>query len=299
VFEAPPAYPFVHDVESLAGDATPPVVSLSDVHGYLDDARSALLAVGETDRFDPVVTADRDGALHWAGNDYVLVFNGDLVDRGPDSEACVETALRLMREAPPGRVRYHLGNHEMAILLPRVLDWPGTYSVDLDPERRRAFVSLVAGGVVACAFEGYRHTYSHAGDNDPVDAASVNATAREAGNELLAAMDEGRYDHVQERVPEEYGRVFGLGGVYGRGESAGLLWMDFRHVSEAAPPQVVGHTRQDCPVRVGDVVCGNVIRTNRGSIGGEAVLVETPADLVAVVRRPGGGVRVTRPRDGG
>jgi hypothetical protein len=273
----------------------PRVISVSDVHGYLDDCRSALLAVSETDRFAPVVTADDDGTLHWAGNDYVLVFNGDLVDRGDDSEGTVELMLRLLREAPPGRVRYHLGNHEMGILLSEEFHWPRAYSQVLDRDLRRRFVSLVADGVVTAAFEGYRYTYSHAGDTDGVDVEAVNETAREAGLELLATMDTGRYESVQSDIPHRFDDVFGLGGPYGRGEEAGILWMDFEHMPTDAPPQVVGHTRQATPTRVGRTVCGNVIRTNVGSPGGEGALLETPDELLAITKREDGGVSITRP----
>ncbi len=41
----------------------PLIVHISDIHGYLDDAKSALLAVGETDRYDPVVRTDESGRL--------------------------------------------------------------------------------------------------------------------------------------------------------------------------------------------------------------------------------------------
>lgn len=292
----PESGPTVQRVTALPGtDVTAPaVVSISDIHGYLADARSALLAVGETERFDPIVTPDDDGHLHWADNDYVLVFNGDLIDRGDHSDATVALALRLVREAPPGRVQYLLGNHEMAVLLPDVLHWPRTYSQALDRERRRQFVSLVTDGVVRAAFAGHEFTYSHAGAPGGVDVDAVNERARRAGNELLAAMDAGRYDSVQENLPRRFADVFGLGGSTGRGEDAGILWMDFRHMPADAPPQVVGHTRQAAPTWAGRAVCENVIRTTHDSPGGEAVLVETPDALHTVTRQPDGGVSVAR-----
>ena len=102
--------------EQTAGD--PLIVHISDIHGYLTDARSALRAVGDTEQYLNLVTTDEAGQLHWADNDYVLVVNGDVIDRGPANEACLEMVWRLQNEAPPGRVRYNLGNHELAILLP-------------------------------------------------------------------------------------------------------------------------------------------------------------------------------------
>lgn len=265
----PDRVPRIDDIERFQEQGSEPgIVSISDVHGYLEDCRSALLAVGDSTRFDPVVTPDEDGRLHWAGNDYVLVFNGDLVDRGEHSEETIDLALRLVEEAPPGRVRYHLGNHEMAILLPNELVWPGTYSQELDRTRRRQFVSLVADGTIAAAFEGYRYVYSHAGCVDGVDAEAVNETTREAALELLASMDDGRYDSVQEQVPHRYDSVFGISGSLGRGKEAGILWMDFEHMPSDAPAQVVGHSRQKTPTRVGRTICENVVRRNTGSPGG-------------------------------
>ena len=268
--------------------ATPTIVSVSDVHGYLDAFRSALTAVGETDEHSPLVTADDDGRLHWADNDYVLVVNGDLVDRGPANEECLDLVARLAEESPEGRVRYHLGNHEMAILFPDMFGWPGTYSVELQSEERRAFVETVAVGAVPVAFEGYGYTYSHAGSNDPVDVSAVNETAVAAATEILDSLDEDDAEARQRDIADRHHAVFGLGGLHGRGASAGLLWMDFAHMRKDAPPQVVGHSRHQSPTRRGQVVCENVIRSNNGSPGGEAVLLETPEGLSTVVREPDG-----------
>lgn len=291
----PPTQPPVEAVSWFEAQGnSPQIVSISDVHGYLDPCRSALTAVGETDRFDPVVVADDAGRLHWADNDYVLVFNGDLVDRGEQNAETVDLALRLMKEAPSGRVRYHLGNHEMGILLPDEFHWPGAYSLTLDDEPRREFLSLVAEGTVTAAFEGYRYTYSHAGDTDGVDVAAVNQSAREAATELLESLDAGRYQSVQSQIPERYDDLFGLGGRYGRGEEAGILWMDFTHMPADAPPQIVGHSRHRTPTRTGEAVCENVIRETNDSPGGEAVLVETTQKLYSVTRLSDGGVTTGR-----
>jgi hypothetical protein len=268
-------------------DETPTIASISDIHGYLDAARSALTAVGEASR-PPLVTSDSDDRLHWANNDYVLIVNGDLIDRGSQNDACLDLVQRLMREAPPGRVRYHLGNHEMAVLFPKLFSWPGVYSVELDRKPRQAFIQAVASGTIPTAFKGYRYTYSHAGANESIDVPRVNEMARSAANELLAALDTDYSRENQERIVRHHDTVFGLGGVYGRGSNAGLLWMDFKHMTVDAPPQVVGHTRQQSPTRTGRVVCQNVIRKNLSSAGGEAILLEDQDGLEAVVRTADG-----------
>lgn len=273
-------------------DATPAIVSISDVHGYYESARSALTAVGEVR--DPVVTKDGSGQLHWAGSDYVLVFNGDLIDRGDENERVLETALRLKHEAPPGRVRLHLGNHEMAIMLPDVLHWPQTYSGQLTREARVSFVDQVCAGVWKAAFEGYNHTYSHAGSGSPFDVASVNTRLRTCTEEVHQEMTGVDSRSVQEDVPERYDLLFGLDGD-GRGPDAGILWMDFHHMPRDAPPQIVGHSRQTAVVRKGNVVCQNTIRSNLGSTGGEAVVIETPDEVTVVTRDRSGTATTTTP----
>jgi len=271
---------------------TPAVVSLSDVHGYLDAARNALTAVGETDEYPPVVTVDDEGRLHWADNDYVLVLNGDLLDRGDRNRACLALLERLAEEAPAGRVRYHLGNHEMAVLFPERFRWPGVYSIEMDDDLRRSFVETVADARIATAFEGYRYTYSHAGANEPFDVGTANGQARDAARRLVTMLREGRYQENQLDILPEYDLVFGVGGQFGRGPSAGLLWMDFEHMRETAPPQVVGHSRQQRVTRTGEVICENVIRNNLGVPGGEAVVIERP-DGVAAVTNGSAGATVT------
>ena len=42
----------------------PPIVQISDIHGYLKDARSALLTVGDTDRHPPIVTVNDTDNVH-------------------------------------------------------------------------------------------------------------------------------------------------------------------------------------------------------------------------------------------
>jgi hypothetical protein len=147
-------------------DGEPPIVHISDIHGYYADAQSALTTLTETDEYDPVVTLDESGTLHWADNNYVLVINGDVIDRGPANDTCLELVWRLIEEAPNGRVKYHIGNHEMAILLPMLFNWPDTYSTGLPEQRRREFLQRVIDGDVTAAYEGHNHTITHAGSNE-------------------------------------------------------------------------------------------------------------------------------------
>jgi len=264
-----------------AHDGTPAIVSISDIHGYLGDAERALLAVGDHAAHDPVVVRGADGNLHWADNDYVLVFNGDLIDRGPDSAGCVDLAFRLQDEAPAGRVRYHVGNHEAFLLFRTLVDRDPWYCSTAPDEAWRAFFARAADGHVTVAYEGYAYDYSHAGSPNGLDVSRLNERLAAAAADVRAADDDpGRL----RAVVDDYDDVFGIGGEGGRGPGAGPLWLDFTHLPADAPPQVVGHTMHDEPTRKGQVVCENVVRRNWETPGGEAVLVETPDGLVALIR---------------
>jgi len=198
---------------------------------------------------------------------------------------------RLQNEAPPGRVRYQLGNHELAILLPSSVRWPGAYSTSLDAADRREFLERASERAVTAAFDGYQYTYSHAGQNEPLDVDDVNDAVQTAASELLDVDGDDRA--LQKQLERRYDRVFALGGDGGRGPEAGLCWMDFSHLEPSAPPQIVGHTKRVSPVRNGNVVCGNIIRMNHHSPGGEGVLIEGPDSLEVVRRKPTGSVSVS------
>lgn len=286
-----PARDGVEGFVSAADDppANPPrIVSVSDIHGYLNAGRDALLTVSDHQDLPPVVTTDEDGRLHWAGENYVLVFNGDLVDRGPANAETVELAARLADEAPAGRVRITLGNHEMAILTPDLFGWGGVYSTALGPDDRRAFVAAIQQGLVVAAYEGHSLTYAHAGRPEPYDIGEVNDELVAAADQIDGLIGGGADADVQAQLVEDYPRVLGLGGVSGRGPGAGIAWLDFRHMPPDAPPQVVGHSRHDRLTVRGTVLCQNVIRNNLERMGGEAVTVETPDRLLGLTREADG-----------
>ena len=286
----PAGPPLRNGVSSVTG-TYPTIVSVSDIHGYLRAARSALLTLADHPEYEPVVEAGRLGELQWTGGErFVLVFNGDLIDRGPHNEEVVEMVERLARQAPPGHVRVTLGNHEMGVLTPDLFDWGDWYSTTRTDEQRRAFTESVRDGHVVAAYEGYNVTYAHAGLPEPYEPAALNDAFARSVEELEAAIGDAADRERQERLAETLPRVFGVDGPTGRGPNAGLAWLDFEWLPADAPPQVVGHTRQDSPVQRGNVVCGNVIRNNRSRDGGEAVVVETPERLAALRRRADGTV---------
>jgi len=280
-------------VAGIDAGSDPLIVSISDVHGYLGAARSALKTLSDRDDYDPVVEADDDGRLHWAGgDDYVLVFNGDLIDRGPDNEGVIAMVERLAREAPPGHVRITLGNHEWGVLFPAIVEWSEWYSGQRTDADREHLCRLVEAGHLVAAYDGYNFTYAHAGLSSHYDTARLNDRFAEAATTLREAVGTDTDGDTQRELVDQYRRVLRLGRQGGRGFGAGIAWLDFRYLPAEAPPQIVGHTRQDQPVQKGDVICENVIRANQANHGGEAVLVESPDDLVSLERTFDGDVHV-------
>lgn len=274
-------------VAGLTDDEQPTIVSISDIHGFLSQARSALLTLRDHPEYDPVVEVDAARRLQWAGgNEYVLVFNGDLIDRGPDSERVLEMVARLIEQAPPGHVRVTVGNHEMPLLMPELYAWSQWYSGQRSLDERLTFVDRIFDGQVVAAYEGYTVTYSHAGQPEGVDASEVNEEFVAGTEEFREIFDEADPYEKQEELAAKYQRVFGFDGESGRGPNAGLVWLDFEHIPDDAPPQIVGHTQQTAPVRRGNVICQNVIRKNRIDDGGEAIILETPDSVRAIRRGP-------------
>jgi len=290
--DSSPVVPPARDgVGGLETDEQPTIVSISDVHGHLASARSALLAVGDHPDYEPIVEPDAARRLQWAGGEeYVLVFNGDLVDRGPHSADVAGMIERLIAQAPTGHVRVTVGNHELCALTPDVYGWSDWFVTRLGDDRRRTFLRAIREGHVVAAYEGYGVVYAHAGQSEPYDVERLNDALVAAADEVSGAIGTDEDRTVQESVTENHPRVFGFDGRTGRGPDAGIAWLDFEYMPEDAPPQVVGHTVQRSPVRRGSVVCQNVIRKNRRADGGEAVLVETPDRLAAIVRTEDGGV---------
>lgn len=290
--DAAPVTPPARDRVDGLGATNPKIVSISDIHGYLGDAQSALLAVGDHPDFEPMVEADAARRLQWVGGEeYVLVFNGDLVDRGANNDRVVRMVERLIDQAPPGHVRVTLGNHEMGVMTPDRFGWTDWYSCTRSDEERRAFLRQVIDGHVVAAYEGYNVTYAHAGRRQPYDAHDRNEELVAAAETLLPAVGSADDFDVQNEVIREYHEVLGLDGRTGRGRKAGIAWVDFEFMPEDAPPQVIGHTRHRAPTREGAVICQNVIRDNRRREGGEAVVVETPERILALGRDHEGGVR--------
>lgn len=108
---APGPGPTVIDMPSPAAvpasEGEGPLYVVGDVHGYLDELRAALLAVGLIDTGD-----------HWTGGRARLWFLGDFTDRGPDGIGVVDLVMQLSAEAAAagGYCKALMGNHELLLI---------------------------------------------------------------------------------------------------------------------------------------------------------------------------------------
>ncbi|MFA9427067.1 metallophosphoesterase [Natronorubrum sp. A-ect3] len=283
------SHPARDSVDGVSSEGEPPtIVSISDIHGYLESARSALLTVADHPDIEPIVVRGRNGTLHWADENYVLVFNGDLIDRGPANEEVLEMVARLVDEAPLGRVRITLGNHEAIVLSTDHFGFPQWFAGKVDIDDRRLFLEQIVAGHVVAAYRGYNVTYVHAGSPVGYRVEEVNESLVDAATKLLEAAGTEDDMAMQLQIIDYHHRVLGVGKGHPKAPGAGLVWLDFDHLPPDAPPQVVGHTRHTAPQRKGQVYCQNVLRDNLDSDGGEAVFVETPESLSTLIREPDG-----------
>ncbi|MGI5350106.1 metallophosphoesterase [Streptomyces sp. CA-250714] len=102
--------PTMVDVQLPAGagnDGEGPLYVVGDVHGYLEELRTALRRFG-------IIDADN----HWIAGNARLWFLGDFTDRGPDGIGVIDLVRQLSAEAAAagGYCKALMGNHELLLL---------------------------------------------------------------------------------------------------------------------------------------------------------------------------------------
>lgn len=211
---------------------------IGDIHGSLSGLRSIL-------RHSGLLNKDEN----WSGRRAHVVQCGDIVDRGPESEACLDLLLKLRLQARKagGRVDLLVGNHELALAR-------GDHSISdvanpaaLGEALQRA---VRCGRVVAA--RAYRHyLITHAGVNPSLiriliaearqqsgRRVTVAAVARHLNQKLKHAFVSGDFSHPMFHVGQSRG---------GRHERGGVFWadFDFEHDANWRHPriwQIFGHT---------------------------------------------------------
>ncbi|SEQ00256.1 Calcineurin-like phosphoesterase [Streptomyces radiopugnans] len=92
---------------AAGGGEQGPLYVVGDVHGYLDELRTALLNQGLIDTED-----------HWIAGNARLWFLGDFTDRGPDGIGVIDLVMQLSAEAAAagGYCKALMGNHELLLI---------------------------------------------------------------------------------------------------------------------------------------------------------------------------------------
>ncbi|CAL9476304.1 hypothetical protein SUDANB106_02967 [Streptomyces sp. enrichment culture] len=104
---AVPTPTLVDTPSPAAGGEQGPLYVVGDVHGYLDELRTALLNQGLIDTED-----------HWIAGNARLWFLGDFTDRGPDGIGVIDLVMQLSAEAAAagGYCKALMGNHELLLI---------------------------------------------------------------------------------------------------------------------------------------------------------------------------------------
>lgn len=274
------------------------IVAVSDVHGYLgeeevDNGAYQLLeeaADSEHVQDNQLVSRKKTAEgyeYNLEAENTTIVFNGDMIDRGPESEEALNMVFDLLDDAEDqGRsdsVQYLMGNHEHFLATPEIQRGPGLTDSDYDEDGdwwhfagqheyekgqnyRKEFLDRLADGQVKAVFEGFNFDYVHAGSNGKLKPEILNNKLKEVGEKLKNAYEEGneKYRQIQEDInsDERYDKLLSndLSDNRGRGPDSGILWMDFEFMSDESPRQVVGHTRRHSGEMKGNALNINSIR---------------------------------------
>lgn len=233
------------------------VYVLGDVHGNLEGLQKILQHAG---LMDP--------AGDWYGRRARLIQCGDMIDRGEESEGCLDLLLRLRRQAARagGAVDLLVGNHELTLAR-----GDGSISDVSDPKALgEKLAKLIAQGCLQAARSYRQYLMTHAGLSAQLvrgliaevrrttsQRVTVAALARHLNQQLKAAFLSNDFSHPMFHVGTSRG---------GRHEQGGIFWADFDHEHAAGRQrqniwQVFGHTppRNGTPLRVApDQKCINV-----------------------------------------
>lgn len=164
------------DSNSVRGpdpSGSPWIVSISDIHGNVDEATEVFQGLVRAG-FKPVV----DENWNWEGNNYILVFNGDSFDgrdgRGENSPKVFE-GIKNLRENQGRRIIHTYGNHDMFIPTAEfqklILERHGRYNDPFfnycieNPGVRSWILNQMEAndGMYRAAYSKYDFTYTHTG----------------------------------------------------------------------------------------------------------------------------------------
>lgn len=211
---------------------------IGDIHGTFDGLVRILNHARLIDR-----------EHNWTGGRTQVVQCGDIVDRGPASDDCLNLLLKLRQQSRKagGRVDLLVGNHELALARE---DYSLTDLANPQPLGKKLNQVIRRGSLQAA--RAYRqYLITHAGVSDELlnilmnrirqqspKRVTVAALARYLNLQLKEAFRHDDFTHPMFHIGRSRG---------GSHEGGGIFWadFDFEHNSEARHPrvwQIFGHT---------------------------------------------------------
>ncbi|HAE37214.1 MAG TPA: hypothetical protein DCG57_01085 [Candidatus Riflebacteria bacterium] len=120
------------------------VYAVGDVHGAFDELAATLEALKVATR-----TAPDSFRFRWTGQDAILVFTGDLNDRGLHTKQSYDAVFDLQKQAEKagGRVVALIGNHEVMLLNGQVEEWAKTLTSHKKQHYQNTLDSFTKDGV--------------------------------------------------------------------------------------------------------------------------------------------------------
>lgn len=225
------------------------MIVVGDLHGDLDALGDVLVDAG---------MVSESARCEWrGGDDAVVVQLGDVVDRGPTSEAANECLRALQSSAPEGAVVRLTGNHE---LMWAEGDFRFASRYETADVRRRAvnaWLDEVSTGKVRGAYARGPLLFTHAGFR-PAMLALLDPANRANAHSLAAYVNRSLIDAVRRcggSPPCTFDEpIFSAGPDRGGAGVGGAFWTDFGVLASAnLPPglvQIVGHSAARCDARV-------------------------------------------------
>lgn len=240
--------------EALQVNATPRIVPFGDIHGMLEGFKENLVNSGLVNKED-----------EWIGGQSIGIQLGDVIDRGPDSEAAWDYLAAIQAKAAKrgGSFVRLFGNHELMLC-------EGNYSFAraaiLSPHlfARRVKKDILEGKVQFAYFDGTR-LYTHAGVRSALQQWLMKEIADKKHKEMSQVSGIEIADHMNELLIEAVKRenythpVFQVGQRRGgAGSRGGALWEDLSDMMQSRCasdlPQVIAHTPprhpSDSPIRL-------------------------------------------------
>ena len=184
-------------------DGDPWIVSLSDIESWPEFLIESLKMVNK--KYKPIIDFS-EPKPKWAGNNYKLIINGDLIQHGRhhkdtdalgDTKELIEILRSIVNSAEEQTkdgfhpVQFTVGNHDPNLITGKTQAYPD--QEEMKPVNKLNFKQTyrrwIQNRIVRSAIKGYNFTYVHAGQAHEWTQEEINRA-----NNLLENLNTGRKD---------------------------------------------------------------------------------------------------------